>query len=675
MLLKALYDYAEQHHLLAEGPLQKRDIYVLIPLDANGKLRFDHLIPLTHTDKKGKERPGQEHLMPRFPGENNGGKAYFLAENPIAVLGRDKVTGDPIQADSKKSKNPTKAFEHFWSQIKEAHESTHDPRLAALLAFRSIYLIEHDGKIVGNLPFLEVRQNKSGNPELVAKTGQNDLFSLKSATIGFSIEGNLLTMKDEADPLREYWFKRYRSEAFQEESEGESSDATDDSKPLVCLITGQIGKPIARSHKPKILGVPGLSSGGYIVSFAKEAPAFSSYGLEMGQNAPVSEQAAAAYALALNKLLQEDDTHLNIGPLSVCFWSKSIKQAPGQFKSMLDKAYPEQVSGFLRAPFAGVVDREVLKKERLYTVVLAGNAGRVVVQHWLDQTLDEAIDHFKDWWKDLQITSLYQLIGPDNKESVKKQGSSAPPPSPFAIFNLSRATLRQSKGQKTDKLVRERIVQLYRAAIEGTSLPLSMLKPILDELHSALVKDSEEKRTHPFSQSRFALIKLLLIRNRKEDEFMPTYELADTPDPAYNLGRLLAVFENLQDKYHNYEKKGPGVVERYYAAASSAPSSAFPILCRLARHHLSKVRREDEKAAYWIEKRITEVMSKFQAISLGKPPVFPRVLTLEEQGRFALGFYQQKASRGKAIEKEDQPTKQLNETLQIINSEKKGGTP
>lgn len=127
---------------------------------------------------------------------------------------------------------------------------------------------------------------------------------------------------------------------------------------------------------------------------------------------------------------------------------------------------------------------------------------------------------------------------------------------------------------------------------------------------------------------------------------MPTPELANTPDAAYNLGRLLAVFENLQDKYHNYETKGAGVVERYYGTASSAPASAFPILCRLARHHLSKVKKEDGAAAYRIEERITEVLSKFQPSSLGMPPAFPRVLPLEGQGRFALGFYQQKAHDG-----------------------------
>ena len=93
-------------------------------------------------------------------------------------------------------------------------------------------------------------------------------------------------------------------------------------------------------------------------------------------------------------------------------------------------------------------------------------------------------------------------------------------------------------------------------------------------------------------------------------------------------------------------------------AASSAPATVFPILCRLARHHLSKVRKEDEPAAKGIEARMTEIMSKFQPTQAGKPPHFPHILTLEEQGRFALGFYQQKAADAQAIrdakEKESQ---------------------
>jgi hypothetical protein len=48
----------------------------------------------------------------------------------------------------------------------------------------------------------------------VAKVGQGDELPLKAATIGFMVERQPLTMEDAADPLREYWFNRYRQEAF-----------------------------------------------------------------------------------------------------------------------------------------------------------------------------------------------------------------------------------------------------------------------------------------------------------------------------------------------------------------------------------------------------------------------------------------------------------------------------
>lgn len=303
MFLQSLYQYSQQHNLIENLPLQRRVIHALIPINQDGMLRFNYLIPLTHLDEKGKERPGQEKLMPRFPGENNGGKAYFLSENCTTIMGREHsedpkkgiLPGDPIPNDPMIGLNPTKAFLHFWKQIEQAYEETKDKRLGALLSFRSTYLIEYEGKVAGNLPFLEVRTSKKGNPDLVAKIGEHDVLPLKSATLGFSIDGEPLTMENENEPLREYWFAKYIAKAFQDDTDTASIDVLD--KQAICLVTGCVGLPIARSHKPKILGVPRLSSGGYIVSFAKEAPAFSSYGKEMGQNAPISERAAAGYAL------------------------------------------------------------------------------------------------------------------------------------------------------------------------------------------------------------------------------------------------------------------------------------------------------------------------------------------------------------------------------------------
>ncbi|OOP55709.1 MAG: type I-C CRISPR-associated protein Cas8c/Csd1 [Candidatus Brocadia carolinensis] len=635
MLLQSLYGFAQNQKLFYNLPLQKRDVHVLIAIDGQGNLRSNTLIPLTQQDAKGKEHLGQEHLMPRFPGENNGGKAYFLAESSIAVLGRDKISGECISVDPKKGKNATKAFLHFWKQIQEGYSETKDFRLKALLEFRAKQIREVDGKIQTDLPFLKIEKNRKDEPELYGDVGTKKPVLVKKLTIAFSVDGQPLTLDNENDSLREYWFQKYAEGAFVDDKDGNEEQSGDfEIKPTMCLVTGETGIPIARSHKPKILGIPGLSSGGYLVSFAKEAPAFSSYGFEMGQNAPVCERVAASYALALNKILDDSDTHLNLGPLSVCFWARYNQKTSGLFNSLLNKAHPEQVKDFLTAPFSGISDREILRKEKLYTVAFKGNAGRVAVQYWLEQPLEVAQENFAQWWDHLQIISLY------------KQTNNAPPI--YAIPVLARTTLRRTKEHKDDKLLGERIICLYQAALEKGRLPITLLKPILSEFHSALVKDDENNPLYPFSASRFALIKLILLRNpnRKEDDFMPTYELADTPDPAYNLGRLLSVFENLQDRYHNYERKGAGIVERYYGTASSAPASAFPLLCRLARHHLSKLKKgekKDKAAAYAIEKNIADICSKFQPTVSGQPPVFPRILTLEDQGKFALGFYQQKA--------------------------------
>jgi CRISPR-associated protein Csd1 len=654
MFLQALYEYAQKNRLLDNLPLQRRVVHALIAINYDGQLRIHHLIPLTHTDEKGKERPGQERLMPRFPGENNGGKAYFLAENCTTVLGVEHSEdtkkgispGDPLCSDPRKGGNSTKAFLHFWNQIQQAYDKTKGAKLGALLSFRSNYLREDGGKIVANLPFFEVRAGKKDNLELVAKTNEEDFLPLKGKTLGFSVEGEPLTMESDGDPLRAYWFDRYLEEAFDDDNV-EAPVSVSDTRGI-CLITGDAGLPIARSHKPKILGVPKLASGGYVVSFAKEAPAFSSYGYEMGQNAPVSERAAASYALAINEFLRQEDNHINIGPLSVCFWSKVISEVPGQFKSMLSRAYPEQIRDFLLAPFAGISDREVLRRDRLYTAALAGNAGRVVVCHWLDQTLDEAIVNFNHWWDDLQIVGFYSDSAVEGRERRA---------SPLAIQNLARATLRQSKKQKDDKLLPTRIVQLYRAALEGTSLPITMLKPILDEFYSALVKRGE-KNIRPYDQSRFALIKLILIRNNnRKEEFMPEYQLTDTNDASYNLGCLLTVLEALQKRSiragktgseHGADKPNAGIIERYYGQASTAPALVFPYLLSLSRHHLSKLSKgneKDKRAAKAIEETMINICKKFKPNpeALGEPPEFPRLLDLERQGRFALGFYQQKA--------------------------------
>ena len=99
--------------------------------------------------------------------------------------------------------------------------------------------------------------------------------------------------------------------------------------------------------------------------------------------------------------------------------------------------------------------------------------------------------------------------------------------------------------------------------------------------------------------------------------------------PAYRLGRLFAALEKIQ------EEASPGlnatIRDRYYGAASSTPIAVFTTLLRLKNAHLKKLAIG---RSVWFEKLIAEV--------LGPISDFPKHLPLQDQGRFALGYYHQR---------------------------------
>ena len=121
----------------------------------------------------------------------------------------------------------------------------------------------------------------------------------------------------------------------------------------------------------------------------------------------------------------------------------------------------------------------------------------------------------------------------------------------------------------------------------------------------------------------------------------------DFPDPAYQLGRLFAVLEAAQ--YAALGKVNASIADRYYGAASATPARVFPPLLRNARNHVSDALKRGK--GKWVELRLNEIFSHL-------PTEFPKTLRLEEQGRFAVGYYHERAWRGPAEvaqqEEEDQ---------------------
>lgn len=637
MLLRALYDFARRENLFESVHLQDRKIHMLIPISGDGELLGEEAIPLYEPDGRGKERLGRSLKMPRFPGENNGGKAYFLAESCIAMLGVEKESGSGLPVEGERLNNPAKSFLHFWERINKAHEATHLPQLNALLRFRKRYLTVDGGKVNAMLPFLEVRSGKSGKKELGAKTTDGGWERLAKATLSFQVNGNLIFDASPDHPITEYWSGAYRREAFTDDGESATEEVA--LADAFCMVTAKAGVRIARSHKPKLLRIPNIGSGGYLVSFARECPAFSSYGFDMGENAPISEEAASSYVLALQSLLDSDANSLRIGPMVVCFWARESPDASGFFARMLNKPDPKSVADFISSPWSGI-DRQLAKQDSFFSITLSGNAGRVVVRHWMQKTVEEAIENIRRWFEDLKIV---EIRGPTEKSGIRKRKTKGndvlkkEDVPPLAVFRLACATVRDAKDLQPDVPY-----QLYRAAMDGTSPPLLLVKPILHRLEADLQRYGAKTL---LNMSRFALLRLILNRNGKDGAPMIQPHVFDTDDPAYNCGRLLAILAETQAKAHEYKLEGPGMAERYFGAASVSPSSVFPLLLRLNRHHLDKIRKSDRFRSHapFLEKGIQGIMSRFHPTAPEGPPQFPRILDLHAQGRFAIGFYQQKA--------------------------------
>ncbi|MCI0624982.1 MAG: type I-C CRISPR-associated protein Cas8c/Csd1 [Acidobacteria bacterium] len=614
MLLRLLYDLAQSpsRHILADLAFAPKPVRWIIELDANGGMLGEGP-QLTGDDKRGKQFSCPQTTRPKVAG----GVAEFLADGLTAVFGLDtdpeaKMT-ERKRAD--RDANNVRKQEDFWRQVQEAYKQTGLPDLASLLAFR---------KPQRNPPaFLRWGLSSDPKPQEKAswwvRTASGTEAKLGPDNFTFRVGGQLLL---EDDHLRSWWRSIHANEVQQARASFQRG---------LCLVSGRENVPLAPTHSPKIQGVPNTQSfGAAIVSFDKDA--FASYGFDQSLNAPTSEDAATAYSSALNWLLEREDHHLRLAQTSLCFWTKESEQASGLFARLLNQPDPQSVAQLLKSPWAGL-ERELAKRDQFYAVALAGNAGRIVVRYWIQEPLDQAIENFRRWFTDLQINV------PPRPPKKLRAAAQEKEFHPLSIYWLACTTVREAKDLRS-----EVPSQLYRAALEGTAPSVSLIKPILDRLHSRLVRD--ESYNLLYDESCFALVKLILNRNRKDTDMEIAPKLiADTDDPAYNCGRLLAILAATQDKAHDYKLEGAGVAERYFGTASVSPASVFPLLLRLNRHHLNKISKSERFAGHerFIQEQIESVLTLFKPAKPGVAPMFPRTLNLQAQGRFALGFYQQAA--------------------------------
>jgi len=634
MLLKALYDFAHERKLLDDLAFSPKAVRWIIEIDAIGKFLG---VVSTHTDDN---KRGKEFLCPQTTRAKNGaGVAEFLADGLTAIFALDLAPEADMPEKTRMSRDANNLAKraNFWRQMRRSMRDLNSPyRLAVLRCWKLSRPSRRP------LSFLRwglspIPKPNEKNGWWLAVAGGSEV-KLGPECFTLRVNQELLL---ESEELKTWWRSSHAEEL---------ATLKDQSAMGVCLVTSAENVSLALTHRPLISGVPNTGSfGAPIVSFDKAA--FTSYGLEQSLNAPTSDDAARAYAAGLNWMLDRRDHSLRVGATCIVFWAKKTIQASSLFARFLDQPQPKAVRTLITSPSKGFLDNEWVKDDEFYVVTLTGNAGRIVVKRWAQQSLDAAVQNLKKWFEDLDLEVPPR---PEPKTKGGKPKAEAKEFNPLSIYWLSCATVRKAKDLKA-----ETSASLYAAALEGTAPPTSLVKPLLDQLQSKILKDENYRVI--WDQSRFALLKLILNRHhRSRNEITMQLQsklTADTPDPAYNCGRLLSVFDNLQRKAHLAENGGASklnttLAERYFGAAASNPNGAFSMMWRLHMHHLKKIRQKGEpgqKTAAAFQRSIMEICRYFKASSKDGTPQFPRVFTLVQQGRFALGYYQQEAERAERI--------------------------
>lgn len=552
----------------------------ILVLDKEGRLKT--VVPNLTADKKP-----QPKLMsvPRPEKRTSGIKPNFLWDKTAYALGVE-ANKNKAEAKEKPFTSSEKTFDAFKQYHLDLLQNSDDEGLQALCCFLKNWLPENFA--AENLPA-----------------------EMLDANIAFSFEKPTACIH-KREAAQTIWANCLKS---------------DEAEEGLCLISGDAA-PIARLH-PAIKGVfGGQSSGGSIISFNKEA--FASFGKEQGANAPVSEQSAFAYTTALNYLLRRENNHcLTIGDASTVFWAEADDNATAQategfFAQVFTPPDDEQESAKVFNVLEQIgkgrplqeIAPELSPNTRFYILGLAPNAARISVRFWLDTTFGQLAENLAQHWQDLALEPRAWKT----------------PPSIFKLLLETAIKFKNSEGRyekpKAETISPVLAGEMTRAVICGTPYPLSLLSQLITRIRA----DGD------VNGLRVAMMKAVLERRFRKgfiEEGVPMSLDNESPNRAYLLGRLFAVLERIQ--YQALGELNAGIADRYYGSASAVPFSVFPRLLSGAKHHLSRLRKDKAGMAVNLDKDLGEIIAKL-------PETFPRHLSIDEQGRFAIGYYHQKQS-------------------------------
>ena len=595
MILQALCEYYQrkENDLPAYG-FQVREIPFLIVLKPNGE--FLELQDMRETNPQTKRRQSKLFCIPKER-QRTGGDAWkvtnLLWDHVGFVLG---YSSSIVTKDIQKSQKQLGTFRKMVADLSSAY-----PQDADLCAVQTFYMQEY---------FKEVFSDPKW--PLCAK--------IKGCNLTFRIAGREGLISDNLN---------VRSMAADFYEQEKSDDKEEQIKPLskgLCLVSGDEAA-IARTH-PRVL-VSRKRPNTKLVSFQKNS-GFDSYGKEQGINSPISKRAAFQYSTAMNHLL-DSSQRIEVGDAATIFWASKQDLLESLLAQLLMEPpadNPDQgtkaVKFLFEAPLAGTPAIDDGSNTRFYVFgVTTPNDARVAVRFWHVATVGELASHIRQHFADLKI--------------VRPQYVERP------FLSLKALLVAISPLDDLDKLPPNLAGDFMKAILNGSIYPQTLLTGALRRIRADQAKKDKKTGKHKehVTYARAALVKAWLnrqtrITNPNQETEIPMALDESNTNIGYRLGRLFAVLEKIQ------EDVSPGlnttIRDSYFGSASSTPAAVLPTLMRRSQNHMTKLRK-DKHGLYVIrDKQIQAIHSDGVDGRIGYPPV----LSLPDQGRFVIGYYQQR---------------------------------
>ena len=407
-----------------------------------------------------------------------------------------------------------------------------------------------------------------------------------------------------------------QSKAIQSYIANQSNYAEDESNESsekgICLITGN-KDTIARLHQP----IGGVN--------AKPAPfasinldAFESYNKSQGYGFPVSEKGMFEYTTALNTLLKSDNRFRIGETVAVCFSEKQSEfedELALLFGDNVKKDNPDEFVNTVKNLFSSIHNGAYTKGEgtqKIYVLGLSPNVARIVVRFWYESTVADMAINIAQWFDDIRMV----------------KGINSPYPEYMPLLRLLCNLVFEGKSEN---LPPNLVADTTKAILNGGILPITLLQ-------MAIRRNRAEQSV---TYARASLIKAYLNRQirfncskntTKNKEITVSYD-PNRQDIGYVLGALFATLEKVQED-SSESKINATIKDRYYGSASSTPLTVFATLIKLSQHHLSKISKIKPNRAVYFNRELGEIMNKIDK--------FPSHLNMEQQGLFAIGYYQKR---------------------------------